>query len=840
MTFRSATLLLVACGLLTGARTVTAADETAAPNYERDVVPFLKKHCVDCHGPDSQEGNLRLDDLPPAMTNVDAAGHWIEVMDQLNLGQMPPEYQPRPDPHNTRRVAAWIAAELRAAERAAVSGGGRVVLRRMTRFEYANTVRDLLGVRFYPGEGPMEVLPPDGTAEGFDTVSAALTLDPSLLDRYFQVGESVAKKAIVDGPPEFPTKRLRLSFRGDSQSRYIRELIDWPGTEVGENAIGIRSKSDFHMRSDLRYPGRGTIATKGDYTIRLRAWVDPQGRKGPFRLRLHQRHPKAHLAFTKDFTLTEEPQVHEITVPRDPGGGHWILTFLDGTGAISGNQVYGLIGAASGKFGKEGDFRNVLRVEARRALEAGSNKVTPSPAFAEPETLPTAWVDYLEVEGPLIDQWPPAGHQFLFSEGENVAEDADYARRMFLRLLPKAFRRPIEPEEVEPYVAFVEQEMAEGRDFKAALRQAIAAMLTAPSFVFLAEPNPNERPRPLNDYELASRLSYFLWSSMPDDALFTAAEAGKLTADPGELERQVDRMLADDRVDGFVGSFAAQWLKTAEFRTFTPNEYLFPEYDERLGDAMVEEPLAFFRETLREDEDVLAFVDSDWTMLNERLAKHYGVKGVTGDEFRRVRLPSDSRRGGLLSMAGVAMRGSDGQRTKPVNRAVYVREVLFNDPPDPPPPNAGEVEPNIKGERLSVRDRLMQHQQIAACASCHRTLDPYGLALENFNVVGQWRENEDGQDFFRRSDPPSIDASGTLPNGESFETFKQFKALLAEQDERLCRGLSEKIMIYALGRSLTPTDRGTLDAMTNRMLSEDRTIRAALKSFVTSRQFLQK
>jgi hypothetical protein len=299
----------------------------------------------------------------------------------------------------------------------------------------------------------------------------------------------------------------------------------------------------------------------------------------------------------------------------------------------------------------------------------------------------------------------------------------------------------------------VQEELDHAQSFHDAIRAGVTAVLTSPNFLYLHEPGGTEA-RTLSDFELASRLSYFLWSSMPDEALVELARQQKLR-DPQVLLSQVDRMLADPKSEALVQAFAAQWLRTGQYRTFRPDERLYREYTDELGAAMVEQSLGFFREILKHDLSMLNFLDSDWTMLNERLARFYGIDGVSGNDFRRVPLGAGSHRGGLLGQAGVAMFGSDGNRTKPVSRGVYVREVLFNNPPDPPPPNVGEIEPNIRGKNLTVRERLLAHQEIESCAACHRTIDPYGLALENFNVIGQWREAQDGDV------PPSMSPGGS-------------------------------------------------------------------------------
>ncbi len=382
------------------------------------------------------------------------------------------------------------------------------------------------------------------------------------------------------------------------------------------------------------------------------------------------------------------------------------------------------------------------------------------------------------------------------------------------------------------------QELAQGQSFEEAVRTGLTAVLTSPKFLYLWEPG-GDQPRPLADHELAARLAYFLWSSMPDDAVGSAGGGDAVCIEPEVLAAQVDRMLGDARSRAFVDGFGAQWLRTDQFRTFLPDTKLYKSYDDDLGKAMVGQTLAFFEEIFRHDLSLLNFIDSDWTMLNGPLAAFYRIDGVEGDAFRRVRLPPGSPRGGLLGQAGVALYGSDGTRTKPVRRGVFVREVLFNDPPDPPPPNVGEIEPNIKGKNLTVRQRLLAHQQIESCAACHRGIDAYGLALENFNVIGAWRDRQDGEDFQGAKTPP-IDASGRLPNGKSFSQLAEYKALLLEQRDRFSRAVVEKLFVYALGRPVEPSDRGTIDDLTRQMAGQGYTLRAAIKGLVRTPQFQTK
>ena len=807
----------------------------AAP-VEKLIRPYLAAHCNRCHGAEKQEGKLRLDTLPLDFTASDSARHWIEVMDRINAGEMPPEGEPKPEVQQSRAVAIWLAAELRHAARQSLTHGGRVVLRRMNRTEYANTIRDLLEMPFLPGESPLELLPPDGTAEGFDKVGAALMLDPSLLEKYFEVAAKIASRAIVDGPPEFATHKKRFEFEDTAKNRAIDYLCASAGFECREHdAIvyegGARSFGEF------LYPKlRTMIPTKGLYAVRLRAAASQGDKPDPVRIRVVRGDET--LLETDVTASPDSPQTFEVQTMLDsPGGGELQVSLLKGTQMFLYNPAYGQMNNAIEELGRKNQQRELLRTRGRMSAEGIISLGKPNPAALDKAKLPKLYLDWIELEGPLYEQWPPRSHKALFFNSDDAPRDLAYAREMFTQFMPKAWRRPIRPEEVDPIVGLVKQEFDAGLKYEEAIRAGLIAVLTSPKFLYLVEPA-DDNARDLDNYELASRLSYFLWSSMPDKTLFDLAAKGELK-NPDVLEAQVDRMLADKKSQALTDGFAAQWLRTGEYRNFTPDPRLYQNYDAKLGAAMVEETLRFFDEILHRDRSSLEFIDSDWTIVNDRLAKFYGLEGVKGEEFRRVSLPRELHRGGLLGHAGVMLRGSDGTRTKPVTRGVYVREVLFNDPPDPPPPNVGEIEPNIQGKNLTVRERLLQHQQIESCASCHRTIDPYGIALENFDAVGAWRTQQNGEEF-RGRNAPTIDSSGKLPNGKEFADVEQFKALLMEQKDRFARGLAEKLTTYALGRPVEASDRQTIDALTTRMTENNYTLRSLIHGIVASEAFRKK
>jgi hypothetical protein len=623
------------------------------PTFDKTVQPFLRQYCVRCHGEEEVGGDLRLDELEVDFVTPRAAGQWIEVMDRLNLGEMPPEGEPRPEIESLTAVTRWIAAELRHAEKLGRGAGGRVLLRRLNRAEYANTIRDLLKMEFLPGESPLEFLPPDGTAEGFDKVSLALTLDPSLLEKYFQTASLIADKAIVDGPPEFPTEVMRYEMEEIARNRAIRYLCAQPGVICRDNDI-VLMQGATRSFGVMKYPGTNNeIPVQGMYRIRVRAWGEKAADGEPVVMRVRQSHPQEDQQVLIETEVTDEPQVYEVIVPRDPKCGEYNVSIVNDINFQIVNRPGLQIRQEQEEAGRAKDFARVMRLQSRQQMEALTSG-RPNPEAADRSQLRKLIVDWIECEGPLYDQWPPKSHELLLFRGEGAEESSEYVAEIFQRFMTRAFRRPVRDDEVQRIVELVEAERAAGETFRDAVRAGLIAVLCSPKFLYLAEVVDSEEPRKLNDWEIASRLSYFLWSSMPDDELFALVEAGRLR-DPGVLTAQVDRMLADEKVDGLVRGFGGQWLRTDEFRAFTPDARLYTEYDEELGEAMVGEALAFFAEVLRTDEPSTAFLDSDWTMLNERLARFYGIEGVEGDHFRRVQLPADSPRGGVLGMAGVAM-----------------------------------------------------------------------------------------------------------------------------------------------------------------------------------------
>jgi mono/diheme cytochrome c family protein len=661
-----------------------------AKSFANRVQPFFQQHCIKCHGAETAEGELRLDNLAADFLHRPAADHWVEVLDRLNLGEMPPEDEERPTAEQLTRITDWITSELTQARARSQASDGRVLLRRMTRLEYANTVRDLLQVQFVEGEGPLEQLPPDGSIAGFDRVSKALLVDPSLMEAYLAVAQQVVDQAIVFRPPAVPQRTLRYEFDDTVFNGAISYQLRQRAFEV-DGPFMVVMESSARTFGKLRHPySNKEIPLTGRYRVRVRAAADAGERGEPIFMDVtygaEGRQARFRVEATKD-----APQVYEFEKTFDAfTPGEFEVGIVNGTRFNEGNAEWYERQNELTRLAESGDNLAATRIKARMRAEgeyAENVRGSYLPRVLHPEKLPKLYLDWIEVVGPLQGDYPPASMARIFGEGDALSHFTasgasretllDDARNIFARLLPRAFRRPVRKTEVEQLVSLLDAELAAGAEPQQALKTAVVAMLCSPEFLFLFEPSPVDgAPRRLSDFELATRLSYFLWSTMPDDELLRLARDQKLR-EPATLAAQVDRLLADAKSEGFVDGFARQWLKVDEISRFAPDQQIYPDYyatDMAGIDADVKaEPLSFFREVLRRDEPVASFLDSDWLMLNERLAKLYGIDGVTGDELRRVQLARDEaaadahrRRGGLLGMAGTHLWGADGNRTKPV------------------------------------------------------------------------------------------------------------------------------------------------------------------------------
>ena len=861
----SPSILLCFVGLLAFSGNVAAAAES---DFERDVKPFLAQHCLECHGEKAKAG-YRIDQLGIDFTAASVAEQWKEVLDRINSGEMPPEEKPRPDPKQTAAFVGWVNEQLREVDRRAKNAGGRIPMRRLNRDEYANTIRDLLRLDENIVRPLLEEMPGDGKAEGFDRLGVALFFDQTQIERSLDATAKIATRAIVTEPPKMNHIKnafefMRLKPPSDTVSVFPEFEHQIPrGAKaqfVRPDVIEFIQGGPTYRREYQRWGAihhfvvAQVVTQDGYYRVRINGKVDNRSRTEPNE-------------FLLQYAMQSPIQVEQV-VPVDPSGKTEVLMFLRGpvNGEVKGPQVLRLLWNHTHEAViNEPNYKNLfsqwtkLRGETEQAvtrrappaemaefkkrrgeLEAKLNAWTGQAFIYNPamdvEKLPRLLLESIEIEGPIQPEWPPLSHKSLFFAGEDRA-DATYAREIFSRFLPRAYRRPATVEEIDAATAVVTNAQTEGKlSFIDAMRVGLQRVLCSPSFVFLEEPTGDRKePRALTDYELASRLSYFLWSTMPDDELFALAAAGKLR-DPGVAAAQVARMLADPKADQLVKNFAGQWLSARDYGTIKPAAE-YRDYDPPLEQASRQEPYAFFAEVLTKDLPITTFLDSDFVVVNERLARHYGIEGVAGPEFRRVAIRPEDHRGGLLGMAGLMTLLADGTRTLPMRRGSWVLRELFNDPPNNPPANAGEIQPNTAGKSLTVRQRIELHRTDDVCASCHAKLDPYGLALENYDAIGAWRERFNGEGSRGGPSAPVLDVSGSFPDGAKFTTLEEYKAGLLTQKDKFARAFSTKLLTYALGRPVGYPDHELLDQLVATLQQNDYRIHSLILAITASEPF---
>ena len=827
-----------------------SAHAASDPAFDQQVAPFLKQHCFACHDAKKAKAGFRIDRLGADLAAPRMIDHWKEVLDRMNAGEMPPKKEPRPDIRQQTAVAGWINAKLREADLAAKNAGGQTPMRRLNRDEYANTIRDLLHFDEKFVRPLVEDLPGDGKAEGFDRLGIGLFFDQTQMERALLVAEKIAAKAIVE-TKDVKTAKVVLAAKDSPRNREDRKK---GGDEPQGRTLmpdGLHLVQGFPSNDkDLEKYGKvidvdvsNLIKQDGYYRVRVSAKVDKRGgSEGTFMLAYAM---KTQLQTRVEIAVDPRGVTEHTFFLRagEPGMKRVLkLLWTDTRKAIIMDpqrdkfhiQRLGLMKDIQQRIAEKQDVsalkKKLAEVQAEEAALTTPERIW-NPGF-DHNKLPVLLLDRIEVEGPIESEWPPKSHKTLFFAGDGRADET-YAREIFARFLPRAYRRPITAAEVDKIVAIVRDAMKARRmSFTDAMRLGLARVLSSPGFWFI-----ERESKPAPAYALASRLSYFLWSTMPDDELFALATSGKL-ADKAVLSAQVDRLLKDPRSEQFVRNFGGQWLGVREFGSMEPAKD-YKDYDAALKAAGRQEAYAFFSEVLRHDLPVTSFIDSDFAVINERLARHYGIEGVSGREFRRVSLKPEHHRGGVLGMAGLLTYLADGTRTLPMRRGTWVLANLFNDPPGNPPANAGEIQPNTGGANLTVRERLEKHRSDETCASCHVKLDPYGLALENYDAIGAWRERANGEGF-KGKNAPVIDASGTFPNGKTFKTLDQYKALLLEQKDKLARCLATKMLTYALSRPVGYTDHETVDSLVAELRRRDYRMQTLVKGIVLSPAFQTK
>ena len=758
------------------------------------VQPFLAKNCYACHNDQLKTADVSLSSLKSVSDNPDL---WEKIATKLRDGTMPPKAMPRPPQAETDAVVSWIKAELSRAELASKPDPGRVTARRLNRTEYNNTIRDLTGIAFRPADD----FPQDDSGYGFDNIGDVLSMSPVLLEKYLKAASTVIRAATY-GPDKLKPTVLRSQPPGREFPLIPKALTDYDLT-------GLSMPNALH--ATMRFPA------DGDYDVRIA---------------LEGRRPNGseplHIGFWIDGTQTA---TLEIDAPSDGGsidlfgaqknirthisaGDHWIAASL--------LKLYeGLPPSYAGPNPTKRpvppppDFSRFLKIpEGATPKEIDDLKRKQSERI-ELNKVPAnrVWVHWLEATGPFNVPINPAAETrkkiFICAESEQGCD-----RKIVSQFARKAFRRPVSAQELRPYLDLVASERKSGSSFDEAVGAALQAVLVSPDFLFRIE-HVEKAPAinggsPIDQYSLASRLSYFLWSSMPDEALLRSAEQHTLR-NPQVLEAQVHRMLKDKRAHTLVENFAGQWLELRRLESVSPDREKFPEFDDYLRMSMRQETEAFFQNLIDNDLSVLELLDAKYTFLNQKLAEFYGIPGVQGAEFRKVDL-AGTPRAGVMTQASILTVSSYATRTSPVLRGKWILENLLNEPIPPPPPDVPALDEAKIGAAGSMRHQMEEHRTNPVCASCHSKMDPLGFGFENFNAIGQWR-TKDGN-F-------PIDASGTLPDGRVFQGPSELETLLRKDKSAFAECVTDKLLTYALGRGLERYDKRTVHDIAKKIEADD-------------------
>lgn len=737
--------------------------QTSDSAYRQTVEPVLAKHCFSCHNQKLALANLNLTQFPESPLA------WEKVRDKVASGKMPPPGQPAVNAADVTAVTKWIDGILKTDN----NNPGRVMARRLNRTEYANTIRDLLAVP----ANPAEEFPVDDSGYGFDNVADVLSISPMLMEKYIAAANRLSRLAVYGEPvPAKPTRLVRLLNRRSP------------------DASDVLSSGNYGAY--LPYSLRGAM---------YGSWIFPVDAEYEFRLRIANFRPERG-------SEQHPPRKLVLTVDGAP-----ILTTVIEGGSSSGYSRGELV--------------------ARAAVKAGAHSLRASyPELANlddprrninPDKRRGLFVDYLEIVGPFAPSTEPSeSYRRVFVCGHyRGSHVAACGRKIVAGLLRKAFRRPVNESEVQAKLGLVKLAQKEGDSFEEGIRLALEATLASPDFLFRMEREPTPRPvgsYALGDHELASRLSYFLWSSMPDEELSRAADEGKLV-----LREQVRRMLADKRSNNLVDNFAAQWLQLRNLGRTKPDPARFPTFDDELLDTMKRETSLFVEAVIREDRSILGFIDAPFTFLNGVLARHYGISGVDGEEFRRVELDG-TKRSGLLTQGAILTVSSYPTRTSPPVRGKWVLENFLGAPPPPPPPDAPVLDESKLDKAMSLRERMEQHRKDPSCSACHNMMDPIGFGLESYDAVGSWRTH-DGT--------VAIDTSGVLPDGQKFQGAKDLKAILRAQSDAFTRNLSEKLLTFALGRGLESYDRNAVEDIVRETSRSGHKFSTMVQEIVNSKPF---
>lgn len=856
---------------------------------------LLDQHCVSCHSAENKNGGLDLEAIKAEFSSPVLAAKWVKIHDRISSGEMPPKNKPRPAKADTDAALKGISDGLIAAEKSQRGAEGRRTIRRLNRTEFENTLRDLLDL---PGLKIKDMLPDDGRAFGYDKSANALDISPILIEKYAEAIDQALNTATAgfSVPPELERRTM-----------YANQQYDFKVLMSGGDAVMLKDMKYDDSRFPMpagdtavpypkgkwgfggKYQGLGEAEKAGVFkepsTVGMTRTIDEANQ---YRFHYSPIHPGRYRIIVSAWAYWWD-QGEVKPAPRNGALGIYL-----------GGQLLGHVDAPSLKPTQseltvwiDPKPRDIFKVNPASLWNV---HVYFSAGQIAKFTGPGVAIDSFTIEGPLFDEWPPPSHRRLFGNNRiapladlpadapkpkrqaprQQAHDASNgpgrivlgtvvtdnpkqeAERLLAVFLPRAFRRPVTPAEINRHVAIAHNRLELGWCFEDAMKAAYKSVLLSPDFLFL-----KENAGPLDQHAVAARMSYFLWNSMPDDQLLALANQGKLN-DAQARRLQTERMLNDPKSERFIQDFLNQWLDLREFDSTTPDKALFPEFTPYLEDAMRKEPYEFFRLFVRENHQATQLLSTSINVLNQRIAEHYGIPNVSGTRFRRVDVdPAKSHRGGFLSMAAIMKVTANGTTTSPVKRGAWVLKKILGQTPEQPPPDVAAVEPDVKGA-TTIREQLAKHRDHASCASCHRRIDPPGFALECFDPIGNYRQRYrsigkgDGADLtmmypsFLNPEGKfplgryhvgyriglAVDTTGETTDGQQFKAIDDYRPLLVRDPKMFTRNLANQFITYATGSPVNFTDRAAVESIIQH--GEHHKVRSLIHAIINSPLFLEK
>jgi len=839
----------------------TEAHQANLAQFESTIKPLLAQHCIDCHGPDTTEGNIRIDTLDPDLVTGADADWWSEIFSVVTKGEMPPPGDGVMKDDERQQLVDWLSAELLSASVVRRRAGGHSAFRRMTRYEYNYALQDLLGL---PGDFAKDLPPEAQSDDGFENSSDRLHLSVSQFETYHRIARSALDRATVKGDRP-PTRYWGIAMQDaaerewskqDQQIQQLKEkLKDDPeklAAELDKIENSFRAppqaahykelSSGRTAKAEWQYYGAQYAFAPEDQPAALPDDYDcvamlPSGPGSRLIIELGNQLPDEGTmrvtvrASRPDRKDDQFPSLQLLFGWQASNEGRALLRVSqDDTPVTHGPDQPQLI-QWDVELGEIYPRNSVRKTSPMGATPSPSEYVRLVNSSASQSEIR---IDFVQVAAPVFDQWPPESHRRIFGERPHGSDEPSEAREIIAAFMTRAWRRPISDDEIDRKLERFVVIRPQCDSFEEAVVEVLATVLSSPQFLYVtsaagSEPsNESADPVPPDEHALANRLSLFLWCSIPDQELTTLASSGRL-ADRDVLASQVRRMLADPRGERFAKHFVHQWLdmQLLEFLNFKQH---IPNFDPLLKEAMQQEPVALFGQMLREDASILDLVHSDYAMVNERLARHYGLSGVYGNHFRRVSLSEGFRRGGLLTQAGLLAMNSDFPDSHPLKRAIWLLESVLGDPPPPPPPAVPQIDladPEIA--KMTLKERIEDHRNHAACMSCHSKIDPWGIAFENYDALGLWRDEIAGK---------PIDATSDLFNHQTLDGMEGLKRLLLQhRQDQLVRALVSKLATYALGRPLAFTDLAEIEAITAQVRRDGDGLKTAIEAIVQSDLF---